>query len=61
MSSAIQEMIDWCNNNTNDEDIVVMHLSDCQGGEECKKKSLELFQELGVNGVIQDCSQLQVC
>ena len=60
MSSAIQEMISWCNNNTNDEDIVIMHLSDCEGGEECKQKSLDLFQQLGVNGVIQDSQQLEV-
>jgi hypothetical protein len=58
MADAVAEMVDWCNNNPNDEDLVVMYLWDCEG-DNCLDMSLTTLRNAGVVGIVQDCLTLR--
>jgi len=59
MKSAVREMVAWCNANPADEDLVVMYLWDCAGGDACLEAANNTLLDEGVRGIVYDAGDLQ--
>jgi hypothetical protein len=55
MSSSIDDIMGWCN--TNPEELVVMYVTSCDGGDSCMEKSIELLGSKNVY-TVTDCDAL---